>query len=77
MFTGLIEEIGKIGSLKPIPGGKRLEILCNDILQDIKVNDSVAVNGVCLTATSVHNTGFWVDAVGETLAKSTLKNMVT
>jgi len=72
MFTGLIEEVGKIGAVKPIAGGKSLEILCKDILDDIKVNDSVAINGVCLTATRVEKAAFWADAVGETLKKSTL-----
>jgi len=75
MFTGLIEEIGTIGTIQPIPGGKKIQIVCNDILDDIKVDDSVSVSGVCLTATAVNDSGFRADAVGETLNKSVLSNI--
>lgn len=72
MFTGLIEEVGKITKIQGIPGGKKLRILASKIMDDIKVDDSVAVNGVCLTATKIETDGFWADAVGETLNKTTL-----
>jgi riboflavin synthase len=74
MFTGLIEEIGKISSITAIAGGKRLKISASKILSDLKVDDSVAVNGICLTATNVDNTGFTCEAVGVTLTKTTLQN---
>lgn len=74
MFTGLIEEIGSIKLIQPIKGGKKLFISCNEILSDLKVDDSVAINGVCLTAVKVEGDGFWADAVGETLTKSTLNS---
>lgn len=74
MFTGLIEEIGKISSITAIAGGKRLKISASKILGDLKVDDSVAVNGICLTATNVDNTGFTCEAVGVTLTKTTLQN---
>jgi riboflavin synthase len=77
MFTGLIEEIGVIGSVKPISGGQKIEIHCQAILEDTKVNDSIAVDGVCLTVTQLTVKGFWVDAVGETLKKSDLKSLGT
>ncbi|MBU1100389.1 MAG: riboflavin synthase [Bacteroidetes bacterium] len=72
MFTGLIEEIGKITKISNIPGGKTLHISANNILDDLKIDDSVAVNGVCLTATKLSGNGFWADAVGATLEKTTL-----
>ena len=72
MFTGLIEEVGKIVKFEPMPGGKRIRILASRILDDLKVDDSIAINGVCLTATKVESDGFWADAVGETLEKSSL-----
>ncbi len=71
MFTGIIEEIGKISSINPIAGGMRIMISSSKILDDISVNDSVCVNGVCLTAIKVEDDGFWVDAVGATLEKTT------
>ena len=74
MFTGLIEEIGKISSITAIAGGKRLKISASKILNDLKVDDSVAVNGICLTAINVDNTGFVCEAVGVTLTKTTLQN---
>lgn len=75
MFTGIIEEIGKINRIDRIAGGKRLKISCNTVLEDLKKNDSVSVSGVCLTVIKVENDGFWVDAVGETLKKTTLVNI--
>ncbi|RMD51149.1 MAG: riboflavin synthase [Ignavibacteria bacterium] len=74
MFTGIIEEIGKIKKISPIPGGKRLSIFCESILDDLKVDDSVSVNGICLTAVNVGENYFDVEAVGETLTKTTINN---
>lgn len=75
MFTGLIEEIGKITKITNIPGGKTLFISAKKVLDDLKIDDSVAVNGVCLTATKLSDSGFWADAVGATLEKTTLMNL--
>ncbi len=72
MFTGLIEELGIVKNIAPIAGGIKLQIGAKQILDDLKTDDSVAVNGICLTATKVSESGFWVDAVGETLKKTTL-----
>lgn len=72
MFTGLIEEIGKISNIRSISGGKSLLITANKILDDLKIDDSVAVNGVCLTATELTDKGFRAEAVGATLEKTTL-----
>ncbi len=77
MFTGLIEEIGRIEKITPISGGKKIKISASLIMDDLKIDDSVAVNGVCLTATEIEPNGFWVDAVGETLTKSTLRDLQT
>jgi len=71
MFTGIIEEIGKIQETQPIAGGVSLKIEANKILEDISVNDSICIDGVCLTATKIDEDGFWVDAVGATLEKTT------
>ncbi len=75
MFTGLIEEIGKIQKVEPISGGKKIKIKAVAILNDLKIDDSVAINGICLTATKVDNDGFWADAVGATLEKTSLASV--
>ena len=75
MFTGIIEEIGKVSSIQPIAGGMRIKISSSKLIDGISVNDSVCVSGVCLTATKVENDGFWVDTVGATLEKTTLSKV--
>jgi len=75
MFTGIIEEIAKIDKTKPIAGGLSIKIEAKKILNDISVNDSICIDGVCLTVTNFDNSGFWVDAVGATLEKSTFANI--
>jgi len=75
MFTGLIEEIGIIKRIKPISGGINISVKASKIMDDLKVDDSVAVNGVCLTAVNVVADNFSVDAVGETLSKSTINSL--
>jgi riboflavin synthase len=75
MFTGLIEEIGIIQQILSIAGGKRIKINCKKILPELQRDDSIAVNGVCLTCTKIESDGFWCDAVGATLEKTTLNNL--
>ena len=75
MFTGIIEDIGRIKSIQSIFGGMKLGIQSEKILDDISVNDSVSVNGVCLTATKIESDVFYADAVGDTLRKTTLINL--
>ena len=75
MFTGIIEEIAKIEKTKPIVGGLSIKIGAIKILDDISINDSICVDGVCLTVTNFDNSGFWVDAVGATLEKSTFASV--
>jgi len=74
MFTGLIEEIGKIESIISIPGGKRIKISAEKILDGLKIDDSICVNGICLTVTRLEDKGFYCEAVGTTLTKTTLQN---
>jgi riboflavin synthase len=75
MFTGIIEEIGVLKQIKSIAGGLRLLISAKAILPDSAIDDSIAVNGVCLTIVSVESNGFWAEAVGATLEKTTIKNI--
>lgn len=75
MFSGIIEEIGIIEQIEPIKGGLKLKISASNVLSDLKIGDSISVDGVCLTVTSINNNYFYVDAVGETLNKTTLQNI--
>ena len=75
MFTGIIEEIGKITKSHPIAGGLSIKIEASKILDETKVNDSICIDGVCLTVTNLDESGFWVDAVGATLEKTTFTSI--
>jgi riboflavin synthase len=75
MFTGIIEEIGIIQKIDVIENGKRLKISASKIMDDVKVDDSVAVNGVCLTVIKLEQNSFWAEAVGETLKKTTINKL--
>ena len=72
MFTGIIEEIGTVTDVTSLGGGIRLCIYAPDSSGELKVNDSIAVNGVCLTVVSKSTDEFCVEAVEETLRKTTL-----
>jgi len=73
MFTGLIEGKGRISRLVPKGGGLFVEILSEFPLSGSKVGDSIAVDGVCLTAISLSEKGFTAEVSPETLAKTTFK----
>lgn len=72
MFTGLVEEGGSIGAVEPGERGARLTVLARAVLDGLAVGDSVAVNGACLTAVAVDGDGFAVEAVAETLRRTSL-----
>ncbi len=77
MFTGLIEEVGKIKSIIKEKNGLRITISSNKILDDIKIDDSVAVNGTCLTVVAFDKISFTVQAVKESVSLTTLQFMKT
>lgn len=73
MFTGIIQAIGNISAIEPHGGDTRLRIATGKLdLSDVQLGDSIAVNGVCLTAIELPGDGFWADVSGETLEKTTL-----
>lgn len=72
MFTGIVEELGTIRSLQRGKHSVVLSIGAHTVLSDLKIGDSVAVNGVCLTATSRDPGGFTADVMHETLNRSSL-----
>ncbi|MBD3387160.1 riboflavin synthase [candidate division KSB1 bacterium] len=76
MFTGLVEEIGLIKTVVSQNQGQQLTLYAKKICQDLKIGDSVAVNGVCLTAISVSDPQFTVQAVEETLHRTNLEKLV-
>ena len=72
MFTGLVEEVGTLKSVKRGGGSCVLTVECSRVLEGSRVGDSIAVNGVCLTVTSMGGTYFTADAMPETLDRSSL-----
>lgn len=71
MFTGIIEAIGTIGAMTPKGGDVRVLVATGKLdLTDVKLGDSIAVNGVCLTAVELPGNGFWADVSRETLART-------
>lgn len=72
MFTGLIQYVGKVGKIEQAPESARLSITCPPITTEIKVGDSVSVNGVCLTVTEFDNNSFAVDVMVQTLNLSSI-----
>ena len=72
MFTGLIKDIGIIKSVKKNSEGAELIIQSKKLISDIDIDDSIATNGVCLTATKVSGDSFTVQAVHVTLQKTNI-----
>lgn len=75
MFTGIIEEIGKIVSIRKGAKSAVLAIEGPFVLQDAKVGDSIAVNGICLTATTIAGNVFTADVMAETMRRTALGNL--
>ncbi len=75
MFTGIIEELGNIGSLKKTREGARLNVNASIVTANIREGDSIAVNGVCLTALNVKPDSFSADVSGETLDRTTIGSL--
>jgi riboflavin synthase len=72
MFTGIIEELGRVRALEKRGEGARLVIEARAVMEGTQEGDSIAVNGVCLTAIDVRADSFSADGSSETLQRSTL-----
>ena len=73
MFTGIIQAVGTLAAVEAHGAERRLSIATGVLdLSDARIGDSIAVSGVCLTATILRADGFWCDVSGETLARTTL-----
>ncbi len=74
MFTGIIEEIGKVIKINKNSKSLSLDIEANKVLKDSKLGDSISTNGICLTITKIQKTSFSVDVMYETVNRSTIRN---
>lgn len=72
MFTGIVEEAGKIRRVSLQGSSGQVYIQAGKVLQGTKVGDSIAVNGICLTVTSLQSDGFTADVMAETIRRSNL-----
>ena len=71
MFTGIIEELGKVQEIK----SNKITVECGTVIQDAKLGDSIAVNGVCLTVVEILSNGFVADVSPETMKVTALNNL--
>ena len=77
MFTGIIEEVGRIRAIERQAVSARLTVAASKVLSDVHLGDSIAVNGVCLTVTSFGRDYFCADVMHETLNRSSLGKLVS
>ncbi|WP_026477523.1 riboflavin synthase [Alkaliphilus transvaalensis] len=75
MFTGIIEEIGRIRSVSTSGDGASIIIEAKKVLEDVKLGDSIATNGVCLTVNHFEKNYFRVDVMAETMRRSNLETL--
>lgn len=75
MFTGIIEEIGRVRALRRGARSFTLEIEASKVLEGTQVGDSIATNGVCLTVTRMDEGGFAADVMPETVERTALKRL--
>ena len=75
MFTGLIAELGKVSSISKGESSAIFTINAPALISEIKLGDSVAVNGVCLTATEISGTSFSADVMVQTLSITSLAQL--
>lgn len=72
MFTGIIEELGEIKNLKMAGVSGQITIKAEKVLEGTRIGDSIAVNGICLTVTSLLTDGFTADVMAETVRRSSM-----
>jgi riboflavin synthase len=72
MFTGIIQEVGKVKEITRSTDFAQIEITCGQVLSKLNIGDSIAVNGVCLTATKINTVSFEADVMIKTLELTSL-----
>jgi riboflavin synthase len=75
MFTGLIEDVGKVSEVSDSAGTRRITVVAPRIAGQLREGDSVSVSGVCLTALAVNDRSFSADLAAETLARTSLSRI--
>ena len=75
MFTGIIQQVSKVRSVNKSGDSMRLEIDLTGLAHETNIGDSIAVNGVCLTVTTINGSAALFDVSGETLSKSNLAEL--
>lgn len=75
MFTGIIEEVGSVISIRRSAASSFIRLSAEKVLSGTKLGDSIAVNGVCLTVTELDDTSFQADVMSETLSRSSLGSL--
>jgi riboflavin synthase len=75
MFTGLIEEVGRVRWIRATARGIQLRVAAPSISPDLRPGDSVAVNGCCLTTTTIRDGDLTFDLLEETIARTNLRNL--
>ena len=75
LFTGIVEEIGKIAGIQKGAKSAVLTIQADKVLEDVHIGDSIAVNGVCLTVTTFETNTYTADVMNETLQRSSLGSL--
>lgn len=76
MFTGIIEDLGVVTQTQHVNGVRRITLRSEVSVDGMRLGDSIALNGVCLTAVAVESNGFTVEAVPETLRRTNLGELV-
>ena len=72
MFTGIVEEIGRVAGIERLSDAARLTVAAETVLSDARLGDSISVNGVCLTVAELGEGTFTADVMAETLDRSAL-----
>ena len=76
MFTGIVEELGRVVRLETVEDCARLTVEAPTVTQDASLGDSISVNGCCLTVAAMHGSAFTADLMAETLTRTTLGSQV-
>jgi len=75
MFTGIIEEVGRVDEIRITGEKRRLTITCSKLLPEIKIGDSASVSGICLTVVEINKTSFSADLAQETWVRTSLSRL--
>ena len=75
MFTGLVAELGTVTELKPLKQSYNITVKAQKLLENLKIGDSIAVNGACLTVVKISGSAFTADIMPETVKLTNLRNL--